>query len=120
MGPSPLPPPADDLPPAKDQPSAKAAGSFVEWLAAQPIDELTTMVVDYTTFKAAETKWLERQPRGPTVIKAKITKKHNHTPVVFRHATALAYTAWRAGPGATSTCPLKVPVHGQIRFSFAG
>jgi hypothetical protein len=120
LGPAPLPPPVEEPPRAEDPPPAVVAGSFVEWLAARPNDELTKMVVDYKTFKAAETKWLERHPRGPTVIKSKITKKRANTSVLFRHATATAYTAWRDGPGATSTCPLKVLVHGQSTFSWTG
>jgi hypothetical protein len=109
----PLPPPGEDPPPAALQSSNE---SFAEWLRARPKDDLAKMVVDYKTFKSAEAKWLALHPRRRVVIKTTPAKKHTKTSVQFRHATALAYTAWKAGPGSTSTCPLKVPVTVTIHF----
>jgi hypothetical protein len=74
------------------------------------------MIVNYKTFKASEISLLERYPRRRTGIKSKPVKKRSSASVRFRHATAVAYSAWRAGLGSTSKCSLKVLVHGRNTF----
>jgi len=77
------------------------------WLAGLTTEELQDITKDYTSFKAAEDKWLAEQPREHRLRETGPVKRRAATKVNLKLAIGVEFLRWKAGPGKESNGALK-------------